>query len=206
MSGIKLVRGLGEQIVEQLREDIFSGRIEEGARLRESELAARFEVSRGPIREAIQQLSWEGIVETDRNKGAMVSSPAPDEITELLIPIRCTLEKYAIRLFFDQLTEEDFQGWDQILKKMKAACKEKDTLLTTEHDLAFHRSLVTRSHSRDLIAIWTSIVARVRRHFRESHSQYKKSIDIYKEHLIVLDALRSGDLNKALAAIEEHIC
>ena len=206
MSELKLVRGLGEQIVERLRDDIFSGRIREGDRLRETELATRFEVSRGPIREAIQQLTWEGIVETDRNKGALVSSPAPNEITELLIPIRCTLEIYAVRLFFDQLTAQNFQTWDQILNKMKVACDDSDTMSTAEHDLAFHRSLVNLSNSKDLIAIWTSIVARVRNHFRESHSRYKDFADIHKEHLTVVEALRSGDLNKALAAIEKHIC
>ena len=118
MNDLQLVRGLGEQIVERLREDIFAGRIAEGERLRETELARRFSVSRGPIREAIQQLTWEGVLETDRNRGAMVATSAPDEITELIIPLRCTIEKYAVRLFIDQLTAEDFQLWENIQLKI----------------------------------------------------------------------------------------
>ncbi len=54
---MKLVRGLSEQIVEQLRDDIFSGRISPGEHLVETELAKNFSVSRGPVRDAIRQLS-----------------------------------------------------------------------------------------------------------------------------------------------------
>ncbi|QDU49099.1 GntR family transcriptional regulator [Gimesia panareensis] len=205
MNDLQLVRGLGEQIVERLREDIFAGRIAEGDRLREADLAKRFSVSRGPIREAIQQLTWEGVLETDRNKGAMVATSAPDEITELIIPLRCTIEKYAVRLFFDQLTEEDFQVWDQILLKMKQACEARDFALISEHDIAFHRALVTRSHSPDLLAIWSAIVSRVRRHFRESHLNYANPLQIYEEHLPIIEALRNQSLADALQVIENHI-
>jgi DNA-binding GntR family transcriptional regulator len=205
MNDLQLVRGLGEQIVERLREDIFAGRIPEGERLRETELARRFAVSRGPIREAIQQLTWEGVLETDRNKGAMVATSAPDEITELIIPLRCTIEKYAVRLFFDQLTDDDFQVWENILLKMKQACEARDFALISEHDIAFHRALVTRSHSPDLLAIWSSIVSRVRRHFRESHLKYENPIEIYTEHLPIIEALKNQSLTEALQVIEQHI-
>lgn len=205
MKESQLVRGLGEQIVERLREDIFSGKIAEGERLREVDLAKRFAVSRGPIREAIQQLAWEGIVEADRNKGAIVTTSAPNEITELIIPLRCTTEKYAVRLFFDTLTEEDFLVWENILDKMKQACEAKDFALIAEHDIAFHRALVNRSHSPDLLAIWSSIVSRVRKHFRETHLNYPKPIQIYEEHLQILDALKNESLADALLVIENHI-
>lgn len=205
MNESQLVRGLGEQIVERLREDIFSGKIAEGERLREVDLAKRFAVSRGPIREAIQQLAWEGIVEADRNKGAIVTTSAPNEITELIIPLRCTTEKYAVRLFFDTLTEEDFLVWEDILDKMKQACETKDFALIAEHDIAFHRALVTRSQSPDLLAIWSAIVSRVRRHFRQTHLNYPEPIQIYEEHLPILDALKNKSLTDVLHAIENHI-
>ena len=205
MNEPQLVRGLGEQIVERLREDILSGRIAEGERLREVDLAKRFSVSRGPIREAIQQLAWEGVVETDRNKGALVSTSAPNEITELIIPLRCTIEKYAIRLYFDQLTEDDFLVWETILKKMKQACEVNDFALISEHDIAFHRSLVTRAHSPDRLAIWSAMVSRIRRHFRESHLKYQQPIQIYEEHLPIIEALREGSLTEVLQTIDDHI-
>ena len=71
-----LVRGLGEQIVDRLREDIISGRIGPGEPLRERDLAQRFAVSRGPIRDALKQLAWEGIVVAEGYRGARVAPPA----------------------------------------------------------------------------------------------------------------------------------
>lgn len=201
----QLVRGLGEQIVDRLRNDILSGRVAEGERLREMELAERFSVSRGPVREALRQLTWEGVVELGRNRGASVVHSAPDEIQSLIVPLRRTIETHALRLFFDKLTKADFAQFDSILSKMKKACEENDLATASEQDIAFHRYWVECSGSADLLAVWSVIVARVRRHFRESHQQYEKPIDIYREHLPLLKALKKGDLDAVVPLLEEHI-
>ena len=201
----QLVRGLGEQIVDRLRDDIFAGRIEEGARLREVDLAERFAVSRGPIREALRRLSWEGIVETDRNRGAQVAISASNEVQELIVPLRRIIETCALQLFFDDLTEQDFTRWESILDRLKTACMAGDFAASTEQDIAFHRTWVEQANSPDLLAVWSVIVARVRRHFRESHLRYEDPIHIYEEHKQLLDALRSGDVDQALTTLEGHI-
>jgi DNA-binding GntR family transcriptional regulator len=64
-----LIRSTREQITDRLREDIFSGRLAEGERLQEAKLAERFGVSRGPIREALAQLTQEGLLEAKPNRG-----------------------------------------------------------------------------------------------------------------------------------------
>ena len=200
-----LVRGLGEQIVDRLRDDIFSGRVREGERLRETELATRFEVSRSPIRDALKQLTWEGVVETDRNRGSQVARSAPDEIQTLIIPLRRTVETHALRLFFGTLQDSDFVQWEAILERMRQACVEGDFAVASEQDVAFHRYWVQRSNSPDLFAIWSVIVARVRRHFLESHRAYTDPLDIYREHLPILQRLKDGDLEGTVLSLEEHI-
>ena len=104
-----------------------------------------------------------------------------------------------------ELTEDDFLVWETILQKMKQACETNDFALISEHDIAFHRSLVTRAHSPDLLAIWSAMVSRIRRHFRESHLKYKNPIQIYEEHLPIIEALRDGSLTETLQTIEDHI-
>lgn len=201
----QLVRGLGEQIVERLREDIFAGRIAEGEPLREVEVAERFSVSRGPVREALRQLSWEGIVQTDRNRTAQVAASASNEIQELIVPLRATIETYAVRIFLNRLTEDDLSRFDAILTEMKKACVDRDFATVAEQDVAFHRYWVECSRSPDLLAIWSVIVARVRRHFRESHQRYGDPMDIYREHKVLVVSLKDGDLNAATKLLKDHI-
>lgn len=200
-----LIRGLREQIVDQLRDEILSGRLTEGAALREIDLARRFGVSRGPIREALLQLTCEGIAIAKPNCGVKVAPSAPDFIHELLIPLRRTVETYALRLFVDTIDDDDYLIWDGILRDMKTACEAKDYVAIAEQDIAFHRSIVRRADQPDLSAIWSTLVARLRRYFRESYHRYNDPMMIYVEHAAIVAAFRTDDKSIALAALEQNI-
>ncbi len=195
----RLVLGLREQIVEQLRDDLLSGRIGEGERLVEQELVHRFGVSRTPIREAIVQLSHEGLLESLPHRSVRVAATPPDEIRELILPVRATLESFALTTIFESLTVEDFRIWEELLDRLKTACKRRDCAETVNCDIAFHRSIIRRAGQKDLEAIWSAIVVRVRSHFWQSHRGYKDLMDLYREHKQIVDVFRRG--NK-LAAVE----
>jgi DNA-binding GntR family transcriptional regulator len=84
-------------LVERLREDILAGRLEPGSRLIESDLTARFAVSRGPVREGLRRLSADGLIEHWPHRGAIVRRLTEREIRELFL-IRIELEALAARL------------------------------------------------------------------------------------------------------------
>ena len=84
-------------IVERLREDIWAGRLEPGSRLIESDLTARFAVSRGPVREGLRRLSADGLIEHRPHRGAVVRRLTEREIRELFL-IRIEMEALAARL------------------------------------------------------------------------------------------------------------
>jgi DNA-binding GntR family transcriptional regulator len=84
-------------IVERLREDIWAGRLEPGSRLVESDLTARFAVSRGPVREGLRRLSADGLIEHRPHRGAVVRRLTNREIRELFL-IRIEMEALAARL------------------------------------------------------------------------------------------------------------
>ena len=193
-----LVLGLRQQIVEQLRDDLMCGRIAEGQRIVEQDLVERFGVSRTPIREAIAQLSHEGLLEVEPHRQVRVAATPPDKIRELIVPIRATLESFALATIFDELDEDDFRRWDDLLERLEAACRRGDCTATVNCDIAFHRSIIQRTGQKDLEALWSFIVVRVRSHFWESHRGYDDLMDLYREHRQIVDVFRQGDKQAAI--------
>jgi GntR family transcriptional regulator, rspAB operon transcriptional repressor len=201
-----LVLGLRMQIADRLRSDVLSGRLTPGERLNEVKLVERFGVSRTPIREALQQLTHEGLLEGRPNAGVKVASRPPDSIRELVVPIRRSVEIFALRSFFSELTPTDLRLWDEILQRMRAACEAHDYPAIAEQDLAFHRAIIRRAGQKDLEAIWITLIARIRSHFQETQEHdYAEPLEIYEEHARIIGIFRSGNLDDAVAALEDNI-
>ncbi len=200
-----LVRGLRDQIVDRLRAEVISGNLPEGTPLREIELSSRFGVSRGPIREALQQLTFEGLLTGTPNRGVQVAPAPPETVRELIIPIRRAVETFALRHFIEQAGADDFAHWDGILIRLKFACEQKNYIEIAEQDIALHRSFIMRSGQHDLHAIWSVLVARIWTHFRENHPKYANTMDIYQEHRDLIDSFRGADADTAVAALTAHI-
>lgn len=203
----QLIFGLREQIADRLRNDVLCGRLVEGQRLSEVELARRFGISRTPIREALQQLSHEGLLEGRPNAGVKVAARPPDSIRELVVPIRRSVETFALRSIFDTLADDDFRRWDEILAKLRAACAAADYEAIAEHDIAFHRSIICRAHLSDLESIWLPLLARVRPHFWETQRRrYADPLEIHDEHARIVEVFRTRDIEASVQALEANIC
>lgn len=199
-------RGLRTQIADRLRDDILSGRIAEGERLSEPKLVKRFAVSRAPIREALVQLTQEGLLVAKPNCGVTVAPSAPNTIQELVVPIRRTIETFALKLFFGDINDDDYRLWEDILRRLKAACQQRDWASCAELDIAFHRSLLERAGQADLLAIWASIVVRLRNYFQQNNVKYDRDpMELYEEHRGIVEAFRSGNLENAVQALERNI-
>lgn len=197
-----------EQITDRLREDVFAGRLAAGERVSEAMLAGRFGVSRGPIREALSLLTSEGLFVAKQNCGVTVAPPAPGAIRDLILPIRRTLEVYSFRQIFDTLTPDDFRFWDDVLFRMERACRQGEWQLLPQLDLAFHRRVLERAGSPDLLAIWQTIVTRLRAHFWETVREHDSRNDLARlhgHHAELLDAFRKGPKVAAVNALENHI-
>lgn len=204
MNTLVLSRNLGVQIASALRTEILSGQVAAGEMLREIPLSKRFGVSRGPVRDALRALAEEGMVEP-QPRGMRVAAPAPDSIREFVCPLRRTIECYALRLVFDRLDDQCFAAWDAILEALRRACLAGDPLLVVEHDIALHRSILELAGQPDLLAIWSTIVGRIRRHFLDRAGRYAHPLDQHAEHVRLVAAFKTGNLDHAIRALEAHI-
>src|SRR5262245_33354492 len=106
------IKGTAEQIADRVRMEIEEGRLAPGASLNQAELAARFGLSRIPVREALRQLAAEGYITYRANKGAnVVSALAPQEVDEIIEIRECLearlMDRAALRLTADALREAE---------------------------------------------------------------------------------------------------
>jgi len=200
-----LARSLTDQVFEHLRMDLLCGRINPGEPLLENQLVERYGVSRTPIRSALVRLTQEGLLDAKSHKTMQATARPPDEILGLIILIRSNIEVFALRSFFDELCDEDFEHFEQILARLKKACKETDYPNIAEHDLSFHRHIVHRAGYVDLESIWISLFARVRHHFIETQKNYKDPMNIYQEHIQLFQTFKKKGVEKAVEALTLNI-
>jgi len=195
------VRTVREQVTDRLRQAILAGRFQTGQRLKETELASELGVSRGPIRDALLQLTSEGVLEYQPNCGVEVAPPADEAVRGVLVSLRRTIEASALRLAYPKLSAGDVAAWEAILEKLRAACEAEDFPLIVESDMAFHRWIVEQSRKPDLLSMWLRIVMRL----RLVYSRHKRFREIVPEHARVVKAARRGDLEAAVKALEANI-
>ena len=142
-------------------------------------MGEQFGVSRTPIRKALQQLMHEGLLEGRPNTGVKVAVARPaDAICDFIVIIRRMVEIFALRIFFNQLTESDFAHWQSILERMRQACVEEDYTAIAKHDIDFHRSIVRRAAAArpgiDLdVARWASTLPFRKRNARIIRMQWR---------------------------------
>ncbi len=98
-----------EQVTSQIRDELVSGNFPAGATLRESELAERFGVSRGPIRDAFLQLSHEGFLAYQANRGVTVRHPPDPADREFITSLRKQVETHVIRKGLVRLSDESLR-------------------------------------------------------------------------------------------------
>jgi DNA-binding GntR family transcriptional regulator len=197
-----LVRGLRAQVADHLRREVLSGELRSGDRLREVELAERFGVSRGPVRDAMLQLAQEGWLVLEPYCGATVAGPAPDNLLPLIRALRRMIEAFALRQFFSDITPDDLAGWDEIIEKMRQACEREDYPAIVLQDIALHLSFIERAGQPELLDLWLPLAARMRFAYGKF---YQCAMDIHDEHRAIVDAFHRRDLDGALAALEMNI-
>ncbi|MBE0698769.1 MAG: GntR family transcriptional regulator, partial [Anaerolineaceae bacterium] len=169
--------------------------------LREQEISTRFGVSRGPIREVFRQLTQQGLLVTEPNKGVRVASQPSEAIRPLIIDLRLRIEWFVLDSIFEKIGEEQIVAWEKILENIKMACERSDPGALVEYDLNFHQAILSAYGNDDIVTIWQPIVLRM----LIDYHRLGDLMESYYEHKRILDAIKVGNKTAALAALQANI-
>jgi DNA-binding GntR family transcriptional regulator len=189
------------KVVDLLRQQILAGALQEGSQLRQEKLAAELGVSRVPIREALHQLEAEGLVTMKSHKSAVVSSLSIDDLEEVY-EIRARLETWLLEQSMPLLTEQHYLNAEALLAQM--ADDQRD-----EHwsslNWNFHAALYAPSNRPQTLALIRKLYLNAYRHFPLPIRLTGGREKMHREHQLLLELCRQGDVERAKDHLEQHI-
>jgi DNA-binding GntR family transcriptional regulator len=199
-------KSLGEDVAERLRTAILHGELSPGQRLREEELGAVLQVSRGPVRDAFMLLEREGLVRPARNRGVSVVELTRNDLEEIFT-LRSALEVLAISLAIQRGDASDRAEMDQALAEMKSAFSRRITERdAAQLDVQFHDTVYRAAHHQRLSSAWEQI--RLPTYWfmlsRNVASPDWREATI-RGHTELVRVIKAGDEGVAAEAIREHI-
>jgi DNA-binding GntR family transcriptional regulator len=171
----------------------------------ELEIANQMGTSQAAVREALQRLERDGLVERRARSGTFVTSISADEMREIFA-VRSVVEEFAIRRTVERIRLDQFEELERLIEQMRAAGHEGDMITLVDHDMAFHHCICQWSGHQSLLRVWLPLYMQVERFVVMTHPHYFPDLAaIADTHQPILDALRGGDSEAAAARIHEHI-
>ncbi len=193
---------------DRLREEIVSGRVEPGAKLKLVPLAARYAVSRGPLREAASRLAAEGLVTIEDQRGFRVAPISRADLVDLT-QTRQRVESWALR---DAIAHGDL-AWEgrvlaaaHMLARVSGPCADRAAFMA--HHRSFHEALVSACPSAYLLAFRERLYALTERYrslAAERYAVHAGARDVAAEHDAIAEAAVARDADRACALLEQHL-
>ena len=197
---------LADTVAERIRTIILKGQLGPGDRLREEQLAAALDVSRGPIRDALLQLEREGLVVRRRNRGAVVAHLSRADLDEVF-SLRLAIEPVVCAWAARNSGEED---WTELQARIDTFAQ-LDTSVTVneaaETDLQFHDVVYRASGHRRVLRLWQDLRSQV--YIFMLARTYVQDPDfaeiMVRSHGLMLAAIRDGDEERARDVAVDHV-
>jgi GntR family transcriptional regulator, rspAB operon transcriptional repressor len=191
-----------DEVYDHLKLEILSGKLPSGSKLAEIALAERLGVSRTPIREAVQRLAQDGLVEVAPNRGAKVRGVSAQEVEDVYA-VREVLDGLAARLAAEHRTKNDLRSIRTAQERLERIAAQ-DYAAQIAADLEFHNAVAVASRNASLETTLRSLsqgVARVKLLTKE----YNQSPTTTRAHRDILEAIERGDPNAAEACARAHV-
>jgi DNA-binding GntR family transcriptional regulator len=197
-------RTVRDALVETLRDEIVRGDFVPGQYLRLEEIAARFDVSTMPVREALRDLEAEGLVTIFPHRGAIVTQLSADELQDIY-DIRVMLEEMATRLAVPLVTEDTLTELTSLVEQMEEYRGDVASFVKLNH--RFHLTLYGASGRRHLCELNRML------RYRAQHYLHVFIVEVdlghlpdtHGEHRAILAACKRGDAEQAAIIMHDHV-
>lgn len=194
---------IAEQIADALRNEIVTGQLAAGSRLRQVEIAQRFGVSTTPVREAFGLLQSDGLVQIDTHRGVTVFLPTIQDLIEHY-EIRMALEMMAAEKAASRFKDQDASSLVAILDEMRDT---RDAARYVELNQQFHLSLYRLGGRSRLLTMIEELrnASLAYNHLYAAADVPKDAERLDAEHREILAACQAGDPVRAANAVRQHI-
>jgi DNA-binding GntR family transcriptional regulator len=204
-SGLTPRRGVVDDLATAIQTRIVTGDIPPGTRLRQEQLAAEYELSRTPIREALRKLQAEGTVELVPNQGAVVRGPTVRDVREGY-EVRAELEAMAAALAAQWVTDVELREMREAEELFRRATPDEPAAWVDAND-RFHEAIQAAAGNE-----------RLRRTISDLHKAFPRSLtwgalqadsrlmaENVEQHHAVLAAIEARDPDAARDAMRRHV-
>lgn len=199
---LKNHKPLKERVYKLLKESILNGDLEPGQKLSQDWLAKQMKVSRMPIRQAIERLKTEGLIESTPYKESKVANFSREDIKEIY-SVRALLESYSARLAVSGIRVTDLNELKTINKKMEEYFLKKNYRKLNIYNKKFHLTIYNRSGNNRLYSIIENLWDNFPKGLFWNFSERVRNSII--EHQKIIKAIEKKDEQAVEQMIFQHI-
>lgn len=201
---IKQSESLADRAYKEIKKAIIRGDFQPGDALPEEEIAAMLGISRTPIRKAIAELTYDGLVTSENGKKARISFISEQDFQHY-IKLRKVLEVLSAEEAAPLISDEMIHHLEMLMINQKKAIEEKDHYTYIDLDLQFHLGIAEITGNRKLQDFIEQILNQLTRYLVLSGTLSESAIEAHEEHLTIIEALKERNAQKAADAVRYHI-
>ena len=200
----KTFKPLNKKVFLKLKKAIIRGDYKPGEKLIEEKIAKKMNISRTPVREALQKLAALGFVKVYPNQGIFVNQISLEDLKEV-VQIRAILEGFATRIAANLIADEDIKNLEKIIEEMKIY-KDKDKFIEyCNSDIAFHHLILNIAKNKRLKDILNNL-RDLTISFRIMSFKIPGNLEYSLQyHIKIIEALKNRDSKSADLLAQEHV-
>lgn len=198
------IRTIREQVYEGIKTMIINGQLPQGARVQESDLAELFQVSRTPVREALNMLKDDGLLDSGSGKGLFVKVLTSPKVKDIF-QVRSLLEQFALGETISRLNQEEERFFLTMRSRFETFRVYSDMEEYVRLDSELHDSIILYSGNqflRELTDRIYSVLQPVRLFSLHTRERYEDSIT---EHIGIIDGILARDAERASSVLQTHL-